>query len=972
MIQLKNGIDKHWRLANNIKGAIQPDEKDAIRQRLFQATLEEEEKGLALHNALAAARIIRIDYPRQWPEALSTIIGLLRSSKNGSQQHLHGTLQILLQVVKEMSTARLRTSQTALQSVTPEMAYVLSDIYAERTRTWVDFLTNGQGNENEADTAMLNSLLSLKILRRLLISGYEAPHKDSTVQSFWSLSQNQFGQFLGFVSHDSSAPAPQPVSKYQETIGKHLMQFTKLHIDMATTRPASFAGLPSSLPLVHAYWDLAIKFAEVFEKSEGIRQSGDSGTSKSKAEGPLLERLTTRSLLLIKACLELAFLPKHTFVYRGPEAKEEEKQAVDFIKRDLFTDEFSLSITNTILTHLFVFRKTDFEAWEEDPEDWEHQERFDSLAYEWEVRPAAEKVFVTLLHYRKDLLVPRLLSYIETATSAQADFATKDAVYTAMGLSAVHILNQVDFNQFLASTLVPDAQQTGPFAKVVRRRIAILLGQWVFSNATTETRSLVYQLFRHFLNSSDEHNDLVVRISTARHLQSVLDDIDFNAEAFAPHAQHILQEVANLTQQVESDETRLMLLETLRLAVTRLERHVAPFGDFIMSTTSGVFEVSGAQEYMTKTAIVGIFSALVTSMGSESQRYHSMMVPLITEAAQPTSDLHLTLIDEVLQLWTSILEQSQPPIAREIIDIAPLVLPVLEYSSETASQALEVVESYILLAPQAVLEDTLRRPFLLALSGVLEVKSREQVKTGSRCIEYLIRAAEEFGGSSGVSVIIQDMLETGFLRKVLERLHDAWGARQTTGPKRRTPQLNTVTEGDYFAILARLALADPGLFANALASFSPIEQVWPWLSSEWFAYTESWDHIEHKKLTVLGLTRLVELGQPVQDLVLGKLQDYMGLWADAVAELQDGAVEAEDNQVWSELEANDYDTPRNVRERELCLADPLHRVVAKAFVRERLGALIERAGGEQRFQEEWMVNVDKEVVDKFSQFVMNG
>ncbi|KAF3357714.1 hypothetical protein VdG1_05817 [Verticillium dahliae VDG1] len=30
---------------------------------------------------------------------------------------------------------------------------------------------------------------------------------------------------------------------------------------------------------------------------------------------------------------------------------------------------------------------------------------------------------------------------------------------------------------------------------------------------------------------------------------------------------------------------------------------------------------------------------------------------------------------------------------------------------------------------------------------------------------------------------------------------------------------------------------------------------------------------------------------------------------------------------------------------------------------------IERAGGEQKFQDEWMVNVDKEVVQKFAQFV---
>ena len=110
VIQLKNGIDKYWRLYAQVKNGIKPDEKTLIRSKLFQGTIDEEEKNLALHNALVVAKVVRIDYPADWPEALSTLIGLLRSSKNGNQQHLYGTLQILLRVVKELGTARLRKS----------------------------------------------------------------------------------------------------------------------------------------------------------------------------------------------------------------------------------------------------------------------------------------------------------------------------------------------------------------------------------------------------------------------------------------------------------------------------------------------------------------------------------------------------------------------------------------------------------------------------------------------------------------------------------------------------------------------------------------------------------------------------------------------------------------------------------------------------------------------------------------------
>src|SRR5688572_20231864 len=81
IIQLKNGIDRYWRRYAQAKNGIKPDEKAIIRQRLFQGTIEEEESNLALHNALVVAKVIRIDYPAEWPDALGSLIELLRSSR---------------------------------------------------------------------------------------------------------------------------------------------------------------------------------------------------------------------------------------------------------------------------------------------------------------------------------------------------------------------------------------------------------------------------------------------------------------------------------------------------------------------------------------------------------------------------------------------------------------------------------------------------------------------------------------------------------------------------------------------------------------------------------------------------------------------------------------------------------------------------------------------------------------------------
>lgn len=927
---------------------------------MFQGTIDEPERNLALHNALVIAKVIRIDYPTDWPDALTSIISLLRSSKDGNQHHLQGALEILLRVVKELGTARLRKSQTALQSVTPEIVYVLSEIYAEKSNIWVSYISSGQGSEEEATIAMRNSLSALRTLRRLIILGYDRPHGDSTVEQFWMLSQNQFGQLLSVVN-GGNVP--------NDMVGKHLLQFTKMHIDMAEQHAASFAFLPNSLPLARAYWDLIAKFAEVFDTSGGIRQNqGDSSGPKAKAEGPLLERLALKGLLLLRACVRAAFQPSQTFKYRTAEVKEEQDRARNLIKTELLKDDLVVQIVNSIISHLFVFRKSDLEAWEEDPEEWEQQEQSEGNAYEWEVRPCAEKLFLDLLTNYKQLLIPPLLQYFQSAQSPQADIATKEAVYTAMGLAAAHVVNSFDFEAVLSATLISDAQQTGGLFKVLRRRIAILISQWAPIKLSDQSRPIVYQIFRHFLNPEDETNDIVVRITAARQLRWIADELDFNVEAFLPYTADVLNQLVILVQNVDVDETKLAILESIRILVTRMEEQVSQFGDQLMTALPKVWETSGTEEYLIKQHIVAILTALVQSMGNESQRYHNFMMPLLGEAAREGSDLHVHLIDESLELWNAILSQSNPPLTKEVIDLADAALPLLEYQQETASQAMSAIESYILAAPSAMLEGDMRPATLNALSSALDSKSRGQVRVATVCIEYLIRSAASLGGSDGISVIIRDMVDIGLMRKIMENLRDAWEAHQTTGPNRKVSKLNTVTQGDYFAILARLALAEPSLFVQLLASFGSMDEVWRWLSAEWFSYIQSMDNLERQKLYLLGLSRLLELPSPMQELTLGKLQDYFDMWATVLAELQEGVPNGPDMLI-GELgevgEATEYDTPKRIVERQMVASDPVHTIQAAAFIRERLQDLVGRVGGEAAFQEQWAANVDRDIIAKF-------
>jgi hypothetical protein len=968
IILLKNGIDKYWR--QTAKHAVKPENKALIRSRLFQGSLNEEDRTLVLHNALVTAKIVRVDYPHDWPDAFSTLIALAKAASDSNPLQLRGALLVLLRIVKELATARLRKSQTALQAITPELVQLLGAIYTDKTTYWQERWTKGHGDDATAALALDNSLTALKILRRLVTVGYDQPHTDAMVCGFWSLSQSQFDQFLNGCSQGSWIPPA-----HHDMVGKHLIQFTKLHLDMSEMHPASFPLLPNSIPLVKAYWNLVKGFSDVFRKFGGIKQTSSEGVPKH--EGPVYEKLALKGLLLLRSCVSIAHHPVQTFKYRSQEFKELEKQAVHIIGAELLNRDMLLDMLQVIINKLFILRQSDLDAWEEDPEAWEAQERTEGQAYEWAVRPCAERLLLDLLTHYKELSEP-LLAYCHLATKADMGLLDKEAAYCALGCAAAVIHQSFDFDDFLTTTLVKDAQIRDPFAKLLRRRIAILLSQWVPVRISQANRPVVYDIFRHLMNPEDQYNDEVVRITAARQLKYIADEFEFDGEGFYPFAGDVFNLLIGLLQEVDGDETKLAILETLRCIVTRMEAHISQFGDAIMLTLPKLWESAASEEYMIKQSVLAIMSALVSSMRGESQRYQGVIVPLLGEAMNPESALHLHLIEESVDLWKAVLTQSAPPLNPDLVQLVHLALPLLEYDSEVANQCLGIVKDYILLAPQDILADVLRRPTLAALATTLDSKSREQSQLGTTSIELVMREAEELGGAQGVSVVVQDLLETGVLRTVLEGLHSAWESRQTTGPNRKPSRINTVKQTDYFAVLARVALADPALFVSMLAGLGPpLEQVWAWLAPEWFASFDCVSAVDRAKLSCLALTRLCELPNPMQDLALARLQDYLSMWTSVVTELADDSAAAEalgahDSLVWDAVERTEFDTPLDVHEREFAFKDPVHRVVTFEFVRARLADLVQRVGGEQAFEANWAVNVDREVMAGFRRLSQPG
>ena len=395
---------------------------------------------------------------------------------------------------------------------------------------------------------------------------------------------------------------------------------------------------------------------------------------------------------------------------------------------------------------------------------------------------------------------------------------------------------------------------------------------------------------------------------------------------------------------------------------------------------------------------IDLDSTLEARAGVEGdfREIHAMLIPIIQNAVQSDSEMQIYLLEEALDLWRSILVQTPAPISRESLTLVEHLFPFFDLASESLRAALEITESYILLAPQEMLSDTIRRPLMTKFTSLIGPKARaESNGMVCNCVELMTRSAASIGGEEAIKQITSDLVETDFLPKLLAGLRSAWVAHCTTGPLAKTPAVDGVVEPDYFSILARILLGSPSTFIQAIShtaiatveddrspSVAPGENL-KWLLEEWFSHLENIGDPSKRKLMALALSKLLQMAHPE---ALAQLQLLMTLWTDTIIELcepdpeaPDAAVGARDNDslVYTDpaglrLTDDGPEEPEDERRRMLAWSDPVHRHGLPWVVRGTLTGVIDSSGGEAAFGEQWLANVDRDVVAAFARLgVMN-
>lgn len=914
IIQLKHGVDKFWRKTST--NAIGKPEKVKIRSTALRFGVVEPSQYLALQNALVIGKIVRLEFPHDWPDAMTEIIFHLR---NITDQPKGNILLITLQVIKELGSGKLQRTRKSLEQVSSELLEVLKSIYFE----------------NSTPIPSNDSYKALKSIRRLMVVGFEHPHRDTGVENLWKLLQQQHMQLWTLNGSDL-------------VVQKHLHQLSKLHLEMARNHPASFALLPNLVEIINRSWLTINLYANLDHSLE---------------EDYMWEKLALWSVHMIRACIKMVFHPSQTFKYQHPKDKEDRKLSVDLIKSQILREDFVLQLFQLIVTKFLPLNAIDLCQWDEEPEEFVR--KYEEIPGAWEIaiRPSTEKLLLDLVINFKSIIVPKLQQAFDRVKSPDVDVFQKESVYSAIGIAAASLENVLDFNSFVKDTLVSDVMIDREDVKILRRRIPILLGQWVPIKHETLDRETVCKIFTYLIIRDEiQSNDPVVRLTAAWQLKSVLEPLEFKYEEFKPYVGYLLWNLMELIPWSGGIETKVMLLDSLKTTILKLGEHMMPYALESMQILDRIWTDSD-DEPLVQQWILTVITAIMTSLKSDSTKFAPGIVSLIKKSI--TSPAKLYLLEEALELWTIILQWT-PVDSNEYANSLYWELPPLfESGSDLLPQVFEICTSYILLSPMTVMKSAKR--LFLFLKPFLEVLGSTRARDASlvpTLIEKMVMSVSLMDPTlqeEAFNHLMESIVTSEFLSNVVHLLKEAFDYHEHPQPNKRPPDISGPAETLLYSVVARFCQFNPTLTLHALkSSTSDIK----WLIKEWINSIDTIGDVSRKKLQVLALSNLYRASEV--DFMMEFLQEMLTIWTDLLIQLGfDAPLESQGDYLWQSQGTDQNETPEEYRKAILDQNDPVHSVNLRHFVALIFGHVIENAGGRSSFEKNWLNQIDDKVVKAF-------
>ncbi|XP_030214058.1 importin-11 isoform X1 [Gadus morhua] len=939
VLYFKNGIDRYWRRV--APHSLSEEEKTSLRAGLI-TNFNEPVNQIATQIAVLIAKVARLDCPRQWPELIPILMESVKG-QDGLQQHR--ALLTFYHVTKTLASKRLAQDRRLFEDLASGIYSFACSLWSHHTDCFLQQIY--ASDEAAALSSLERTLLSLKVLRKLTVHGFQTPQQNMEVMGFLNAVFERLKQFLECcrrVGKDGTC---------REKLEKTIILYTKVLLDFLDYHPVAFISLiQQSLEFAVSYL-----FTHV-------------------GEGVTFERFTVQCMNLIKMILQ-----NHTYKpAKNIEDSKPESLEAHNIKTAFFTHPTLTEIGRRLVSHYFLLTEEELALWEEDPEGFAVEETGGD-SWKYSLRPCTEVLFLDLFHKFSQTMTPVLLEMVQnlqgpTNVEDPVQLLIKDAVYNAVGLAAYDLFDNVDFDEWFKNQLLGELQVSHHRYKLIRRRVIWLIGQWISVKFKSDLRPLLYEVILSLMQDPD----LVVRIETATTLKLTVDDFEFRTEQFLPYLESIFGLLFQLLQQVTECDTKMQVLHVISCVIERVHIQIRPYVGCLVQYLPLLWKQS-EDHNMLRCAILTTLIHLVQGLGSESKNLYPFLLPVIQLSTDVSQSPHVYLMEDGLELWLVTLENS-PAITPELLRIFPNMSALLELTSENMRTCFQIINAYIYLSATDFLQnyaEALCRSFCHLLKDITNEGQVQVLKV----VEIALK----------VSPILGAHMFQPLLPAVLRGVVDG----------ERYP----VVMSTYLGITGRVLLQNSSFFSSLLTQMASecnqgIDQLLGNVIEMWVDRMDNITQPERRKLSSLALLSLLPSDNSViQDKFCGIVNICVEALHDVMTEDSDTGT-SRDCMLMSNFEepklSEDEEPPTEQDKRKklasrqvpagsegppleesgeekkvvsnrlkLALEDPVHSVSLQQFVYEKLKAQ-QALMGDQAFGV-LMETVDTEIVRQLQEFL---
>ncbi|KAF8489124.1 armadillo-type protein [Gautieria morchelliformis] len=651
-----------------------------------------------------------------------------------------------------------------------------------------------------------------------------------------------------------------PSVRALDTLTRHLRLYGKMFLRMQQLSSQRFVALPHANELILYYW------AEVIKAS-----NGPPGMISDSPNAFYPVRLLVQCMILFRESLN-AWSGKKT-------------ENMTATRAGVLSEHFVEDAVRLLLTRLIPLSSPDLERWTDDPEEWVNHEEKEGDAWEYELRPCGERVLISLsLHYGL-YVVPILMKTFQqilvTPTDNLTKILQKEAMYCAIGRCASRLHNVLDFDEWLQKYLVSEAQESNPDYRIIKRRIAWVIGKWHAIQSTPCSKTQVWEILLHLMRDHGPSSDAVVRLSASEALRECIDvggfcilrlfamslsiptqTVAFDEQTFHPFLGDFVTQLVLLISEAGTLEAKNRLTKSLNTIV--------PFTEIIVNPLPQLWQDAG-EDYLLKATLIVMVTRLVEATREHSGVISHIVISLVQESLT-TKEKHY-LDEDGLLLWAAAIRnaltlESTRNGVPGYIDMFSHVTLQVSGNMDALGTMLSIVESYVVLDAKRVLATHARelfQAFALVLPRAVQMNTKNIILVLGLITQI---TPPEFWAepmhSSGLFAVLA--------KAVIDDKESAL----------------VLTEHIY--VFARIALSDPFVFNQLVAGAAPAlnmleTQVFEGVLDQWWSKFDNMAEPRHRKLAAMGIASWVSSARPE---VLGRLHtEIFNIWLDVFGELKE-------------------------------------------------------------------------------------